>query len=145
MRRINLIILGILLLGVVVSAGIGILDKEVVLSREAKQFYQNKGIEITYRDYEEGEQFWRCLTSNRKFNLPCSQRFSTYYKNCIKTNIHGICKEYEKVYYTDAEKDTILDKWQKKKLIEIYELYKKRKAKAREIIKEGNINIKEAD
>lgn len=77
MKKTIIITMAIILLISLVYAGIGAInkDKTVSLSPEAEQFYKNKGIVPSYKDYQEGDYYGRCLITNTEFNLPCSDRF----------------------------------------------------------------------
>ena len=74
MKKIYLsLIIGILLFGTITAVTLS--NKSIKLSKEAKAFYKDKGISITYGDYEDETFYWRCLKSSTDFNLPCSNRF----------------------------------------------------------------------
>ena len=74
MKKIYLsLIIALLLVGTITAVTTS--NKSVGLSKEAEEFYKNKGISISYGDYEDGTSYWRCLKSSTDFNLPCSNRF----------------------------------------------------------------------
>ncbi len=70
MKKILIIfMLGILIVGGVVAGVISNINKEIGLSKQAKDWYDDNGISVSYVDYTDGK---RCLISNTDFNLPCS-------------------------------------------------------------------------
>lgn len=118
-KTIIYLIVALVLIGLTI-AGIGVInkDKTVTLSKEAEQWYRDNGITPSYKDYEQGDYFWRCIESNTEYNLPCSQRFN------------GTMDE------------TKLDNWQKERLEKIAQVQLTRDTKPeKEIIREGDITI----
>ena len=118
-KTIIYLIVALVLIGLTI-AGIGVInkDKTVTLSKEAEQYYKDKGISPSYKDYQEGDKYWRCLESNTEYNLPCSQRFN------------GNMDE------------TKLDNWQKERLEKIAQVQLTRESRpAKETIREGDITI----
>jgi len=115
------LLIALLLVGLVVA--INLTNIEIRLSREAEQFYKDRNIIPTYKDYEQGDEFWRCLISNTEFNLPCSKRF--------------------KGDYNDKEKEAILDAWMDEKLEDIAKVFINRVHAQEQItIREGEVIIR---
>jgi len=149
MKKINMLIGAILLTIVLVTAQLLIqTPKTATLSREAEQWYKDKGIILSYEDFEQEEEFWRCFenTADIDFSFDvCSDRLKTYYLNCVLYDETGetcLEKGKEKTYYTEEEKEKTLDDWKDEILEEIPQIYLEREARQeKELKREGNITI----
>jgi len=151
MKKIYTTLLGILIVVTLVTAGIIDIiqkDKEAILSKDAEQWYKDKGIILSYEDFEQEEEFWRCFinTADMDFSFDiCSERYKTYQLKCILYE-GDACLDWsdEKIYHTPEEKEKILDDWKEEILEEIAQVYLKREARTeKEIIRKGDITIKE--
>ena len=119
MKKTISIIIAIFLIGSVIAIGIKVSDKTISLTPSSKSWYNLKHINPTYEDYEQGDEYWRCLISNTDFNLPCSSKYK------------GIKDEAK------------LDKWMEETLEQITQVYLMRESRPKkEVVQEGTIIFK---
>ncbi len=120
MKRITIIILMMLMIGLV-GAGITLTkDRDLTLRDNLDVFYSDKNIIISYEDMKQDGKYWRCLYSSTRFNLPCSLPFKGSEIN-----------------------ETKLDEWEKSELENIASVYINRSLQSEpEVVTKGGITLK---
>lgn len=120
--------------------GIPIIDREISLDNEVKDELESVGIESwSYKDYIGTDVMWRCIETVSDYDIPCSDRYETYWMN---TTWDGYEQIKVRVEYTVKEKDAILDAWEQQQMeITANAIKTRREAVEINITKEGNVTI----
>lgn len=123
------ILVGLLLIGGAIGAGMVILNKDVEIDKRAKDALVTKGIsDWDYVDTLIGEDYIeRCLISPSDYRLPC-QRFKTYWMECMDINQTGMegCENLVRRDFSEKELEDQLNSWEKERMEQIGNVIKNR-------------------
>lgn len=117
-----IIFISLFLIGTIFAVGEIInRDKIIGYDKEIIDALKTKGIESwNTEDFENSDEMKRCITSPSPYNLPCSNNMPTFFMNCILRNdTTGECINEIRIDYTEEEKESILDNWEKERMNEI--------------------------
>ncbi len=123
----SLVVVGLLVTVTNAQPSTSIADRNINIDNDLKAELATKGLDTwVYADYVGEDEMFRCLISHEENDatslaglfddgLRCSERFDTYREECASPS----CNAVARIDYTKEEKDSILDKWEKRTMEQV--------------------------
>lgn len=138
MKKLMILFVGILLVGTVIAVGVSVRNRNLEVSEKSKRILDRIGLtDYNVNDTNIGtEVIERCLSYSDILNS--CKVFDKFYNNC--SVLSGECN---KVYYTDAELLTIMDRWEDNRINQVAQRYDTNINRTRTPERTGKTTIKE--